>query len=460
MADQAAALQAALDRIAQLEQALNNLQQQPPLLPQPPPGAQQATVFALSPARLTNQGIIDYSTAQGAKLYKAAVAPLDSEHKFDLSAERLNVFLEQFKTRAKEANWNSLLLIGHGEENEGRYLPDEHGSVPIEEIRTKTDTYYNQPTREAQISTQIYTCLHASLTEEAISTVLQDRELYALRVNGNPEPFEDGLLYLHVICKHSGLTTNATKTHLQTLLTQLDQKMVEVSSDVSKFNDYFASLLRRCHAFGYRPDESTLVTHLLQGYKTCADAGFKSYIRHKEDAHNDGTSAFTVNKLLADTGNYYRIRTENGEWMEATEEQKKIVALTAQLQELEKLKSKGNDNKPSGNKGKGSKRKGKGGGGGKNKDDKQEKTSWKSKPPEKGKKWSMEKDGKTWLWCLTHRRWGFHADKDCRARKKDQDDKSDDNKPKPSSTSATDEGSEPKLRLNANLAAILENDKE
>ena len=146
--------------------------------------------------------------------------------------------------------------------------------------------------------------------------------------------------------------------------------------------------------------------------------------------------------------------------MEATEEQKKIVALTAQLQELEKLKSKGSDNKPSGNKGKGSKRKGKGGGGGKNKDDKHEKTSWKSKPPEKGKKWSMEKDGKTWLWCSTHRRWGFHADKDCRAKKKDQDDKGDDNKPKPSSTSGNDEGSEPKLRLNANLAAILENDEE
>ena len=71
MADQAA-LQAALNRITQLEQALNALQQ----LPQPPqlPQAGQPAVFALSPARVINEGVIDYASAQGTKLYKAAVA--------------------------------------------------------------------------------------------------------------------------------------------------------------------------------------------------------------------------------------------------------------------------------------------------------------------------------------------------------------------------------------------------
>ena len=454
MADQAA-LQAALNRITQLEQALNALQQ----LPQPPqpPQAGQPAVFALSPARVINEGVIDYASAQGTKLYKAAVAPLDSENKFDLSAERLNVFLEQFKTRAKEANWNSLLLIPRADGGAERYLPAEHGSIPISEIKNKVDTYYSAQSREAQLSAQIYTCLHASLAEDAISTVLQDREAYTLTVANSPEPFEDGLLYLHVICKHSGLTTNATKTHLQTLLTQLDQKMVELNSDVNKFNDHFSALLRRCHAFGYHPDETTLVTHLLQGYKACGDTGFKSYIRNKEDAHNDGTSTFSVNKLLADTGNYYRIRSENGEWLQATEEQKKIVALTAQIQELEKLKKQG-DNKPGD--GKGGNKKGRDKKKGKDKKNKAGAPSWKTKAPEKGTKWTIEKDGKAWHWCATHKRWGYHADKDCRAK----------NQPTPpagNGQSATNESDskqsttpEPKLRLNANLAAIFDDDQE
>jgi len=50
-----------------------------------------AISFALAPA-LVNDGIIDYSTAEGAKLYWAAIEPLPGDP-FDCEAHGVKVFL-------------------------------------------------------------------------------------------------------------------------------------------------------------------------------------------------------------------------------------------------------------------------------------------------------------------------------------------------------------------------------
>ena len=56
--------------------------------------------FALSPAMAYN-GIIDYSTTQGRKMYSAATAKL-SEDLYDCNAEDLYTFLKALKERARE----------------------------------------------------------------------------------------------------------------------------------------------------------------------------------------------------------------------------------------------------------------------------------------------------------------------------------------------------------------------
>ena len=54
--------------------------------------AQNATPFALAPALIYSVSIIDYTTAAGAKVYRAAVEPLAT--KFDCQAEKPQGLLE------------------------------------------------------------------------------------------------------------------------------------------------------------------------------------------------------------------------------------------------------------------------------------------------------------------------------------------------------------------------------
>jgi hypothetical protein len=75
------------------------MQQQAPIIPQVVPmmPVQQAVRFAISPAHLDNPlNLIDYSTPDGKKQYKAATAAL--EEIFELKTDTLKVFLNGLAT--------------------------------------------------------------------------------------------------------------------------------------------------------------------------------------------------------------------------------------------------------------------------------------------------------------------------------------------------------------------------
>ena len=72
--------------------------------------------FAMAPGLVDDDEIIDYSTTDGKKPYKAATYTLD--HEFDCKQENLNLFLFEVDARADQFSWGQVLTILEDAEEE------------------------------------------------------------------------------------------------------------------------------------------------------------------------------------------------------------------------------------------------------------------------------------------------------------------------------------------------------
>ena len=146
-----------------------------------------------------------------------------------------------------------------------------------------------------------------------------------------------------------------------------------------------------------------------------------NWTRIKENDYNEGSVNFTPQELMALPDNYYKTMTESGEWMQKSKSQKKIIALTAQVQSLQASNNakktdakKTSDKKVAFQKGT---KKGKG---------KKGKTSkewaWTLVAPTAGQPKEKDVNGKPFRWCTFHDengsggKWVQHTLADCKVR--------------------------------------------
>ena len=80
--------------------------------------------------------------------------------------------------------------------------------------------------------------------------------------------------------------------------------------------------------------------NLFKGYKACKDKAFLSYIQQIENAHEDGTTTITPDRLMNRAGNYYKKRLEDpaNKWEEPDSTEAELLAVQA---EVKRLKSQG-----------------------------------------------------------------------------------------------------------------------
>ena len=143
---------------------------------------------------------------------------------------------------------------------------------------------------------------------------------------------------MKVIIRESHLDTNATTQSIRMKLSNLDDYMVKINSDVTKFNGYVKILIRSLEARGQRSD--ALLTHLFKGYMAASDKNFVRYINDKKDKYEEGES-LRADKLMQLADNKYRLLKEREEWDAPSPEEEKIMALEAAVQKLTR-KRKGN----------------------------------------------------------------------------------------------------------------------
>jgi hypothetical protein len=144
-------------------------------------------------------------------------------------------------------------------------------------------------------------------------------------------------------------------------LSSLDHKIANVQDNIVELNLFVKVQQDALTARGEQTED--LLVNLFTAYMTWNDTEFLAWPRSKEDKYNKDKITLSPEELMTLADNKYNSLVESGKWMQASEDQKKIVALTAQVQSWEKVKAKPGSKKPDfkkGNNKKGKKGKGKG----------------------------------------------------------------------------------------------------
>ena len=108
-----------------------------------------AAVFSLTPA-LAFQGVIDYHTSEGRKIYSTATAKLDEEL-YDCTPKELHQFLQSVQLRAKNFGWDDqvggILQIPNNPLDpmtDTKNFLKNYGEISLEEIKAFDSTYLHQ----------------------------------------------------------------------------------------------------------------------------------------------------------------------------------------------------------------------------------------------------------------------------------------------------------------------------
>ena len=307
----------------------------------PNPGAARATgppQFFLNPSSAL-VGTLDFSRPEARKYYTKATKKLDTEELFDCTPGNMYHFLKLLTHRANEYGWDDeisgILWIPediNNQNSELRYLPTEYGRVTIDQIAAFERSYLGTERRETQDNYMLYKCLMSSLSKEARMKIEGWENEYVIQNNqGTTTP--SGNLLLKVIIRESHLDTNATTQSIRMKLSNLDDYMIKISSDITKFNSYVKILIRSLEARGQKSE--ALLTHLFKGYLAASDKAFVRYINDKKDKYEEGKS-LSSDKLMQLADNKYRLLKEREEWDAPSPEEEKIMALEAAVQKLSK----------------------------------------------------------------------------------------------------------------------------
>ena len=298
-----------------------------PLAPIPVPLAPPA--FALGPGR--SHAILNFDDpntgATATKLYNKAIAPLEA--KFDGEADNLAVFLASVRDRARRFNWHRLITVPI-DDGTTRNLLTHYGQVALDNTRAHTATYVNTPTMDAQDNDMFYYFLSDSLMNEFRTTVLLYADVYTI----TNVPVAASLLKQIIILTR--VDNPASTMHIREMLIESKRKLILLKGNITEFNQWVRKQMGRLHA---REQEAVdLLYYLWKAYKAAPDNEFVIYIKELKSQANDGRATYTAEDLMVRAENKCeaRLLDEENTWVKPTDEQEKIVAMTAEINSLKK----------------------------------------------------------------------------------------------------------------------------
>jgi hypothetical protein len=316
----------------------------------PAPPAPTVVQFAYTPGTAGNvAALIDYTTTHGAKIQRAATEKLSVDH--DLDKEHLYDFLEALRSRAIACNWYGT-IFQVPQDGQQLNIITNYGVLKKDAVDTKVRTYMFHNTREAQDDHNLFTCLEASLTKEAKSTLSAESATYtftASDVQGiapgtNPsEQRRSGLMYLWTIINRTTAMTTATISVLLEQLNNLPSVMQEVNHDVTAFNSKVRKMLTSYYANKREAyNETALLHNLGKAYTLCKDEEFVQYMKRKWSDHEDGTKVLTSQELMEFALKKYQTSVEEHTWGVDSKQTKTIMTLASKVGNIQKWQRGGN----------------------------------------------------------------------------------------------------------------------
>ena len=359
-----------------------------------------APIFALTPA-LVHHGILDYSTSEGNKIYKAATRALDKENQYNCEADGLRNFLGLVTDRAFANGWDTGILAIPDDValplGTSKNLVQHYGEIKLDHLRDFAQTFVFQQNRSAQDARQLYVCLMESLSSTGRTKIQIWRAQYTITQTGTTDVHAVcGNCLLKVIIRESHIDTNATTSHIRTQLSSLDLYLPTIGHDIDKFNQQVRGLVEQLAERGETTQD--LLSNLFKGYKAASDKSFVAYINKKEEDYDEGTDIEPA-LLMTLAVNKFKILKQRDVWNAPSMDEEKILALEVEINKLKKKPHNPTSKKEGGSY-----------------SDKTRDT-WRFVKPtdaEKGKPKTMNK--KDWWWCPKHQAWCRHKAEDCKGR--------------------------------------------
>jgi hypothetical protein len=316
----------------------------------PPAGAPNpetaAPIFALSPTMANAGAFLNLCTSNGAKLFKIGAEPLSRTFDF-MDPSDLQVFLDLLKTKSKVQGWSRIFTVPV--EIDGvttnHSLLHNYGVIPLASVVSDALNYVNAESKVAQDSFMLFQCIFASLDTEFLKSLTTEAQHYHVVDTKAPQepPIPCGALLLKIIIMKAHVDTRATVSFIRTAFSSLDTKMMALDSDISKFNHaYVKTQVIALEARG--ETTSDLLVNVFKGYETAQDSEFALFIKRKKDAYDEGGD-ITVTSLMDAAENKYKTRVLLKTWSAPTKEQEQILALTAQVNQLQIAKAAPNKDK-------------------------------------------------------------------------------------------------------------------
>ena len=143
--------------------------------------------------------------------------------------------------------------------------------------------------------------------------------------------------------------TEAEPSQIRLSIADAFNLIQELDYNIDTFNTMINAYVQKLAANGHTTED--LFAHLIRAYKQVPDKAFKQYITIRIDQHNNGTSRMTATEFMTAAKSKYDETVKEKEWMKQDETEKQLIALTAQLKQIDslnkKLQKKIKDNKTS-----------------------------------------------------------------------------------------------------------------
>ena len=383
------------------------------------------TTYAATPGMHEASELLDYGTKSGKQAFLDGCAALDT--KFDMTAASTVDFVHEIERRARISGWD----VGTYDITNFNIAPNttgttpimknlflEYGQIPVSVLTTVCEDWQTgdkKESRATQNNEQMGLCIIKSLTDEAKCRLTAHYHEFTFnKVIYAP-------LLFKVVMRLATVDSRATTAVLRENLHNLNHQMVLLNNDIPEFNRYFTNNYEQLIGRGESIDDPI---HLLfKGYKAVSDIEFQRYVRAKEDDYMDHMpylDGLTHVQLIQMMTDRYNKKKVEGTWMVQSAEEKKIIALTAELKEvkdalalsrplLEKLKAGGTQNQGGEKKEKKKNKKPKG-----NKEQQKKDEQWKKKAPKDGEPKTKKHNKQTYHWCIHHMAWTVHTPEECR----------------------------------------------
>ena len=376
--------------------------------------APAATVFSLTPGQHSPNVPLDFAKSDDIKLYKAGSKELGL--KVTGRPAQLRLLKKTIQDRATEMGWtNSILDVPiSNAPNATKYnVINHHGQLSYGQLRDHANnTIVNQQTRAAQDNVMMYMSLSSSMTEGCSKHLLPDKAKY--EIGGNPI----ATMFFKTLVGKGEAQTVATTANIRKSLSTLKEYIATVSYDIVVFHEHVNGLLQDLNGYG-QDDVPDLIVHLFDSYLVVPDRIFKEMVGKK---HNDfllGSSIIDHEELMTFAATAFNVRKGDltVPWLEKSEEQQQIEALTAELDNMKKSqptsKPKNNGKKTFTKDTKGKKK-----GDEKKSDRTNDKWAWKEVPPKEGEAKVKHVNGKDYHWCPNHNAWTIHTAEQCKLKDK------------------------------------------